>query len=324
MSMEYMPDPCNGQEDEGRYPSYPAGAGRAAGERVARQADPRPIERPIQMGVPREALPIENPLSSDAARVPQVIEHSSGIVLQGRRLRSFIYSTDVAIIRNTNADAILAVYPFTGHPVITQAILAVAQAPVFVGVGGGTTTGTRVIELAVFAEMQGVAGVVLNAPSPATTVRDVAMAVNIPVIVTVTAWNRSVVDKVEAGAGAINVAAGKDTAQVVYLIKQRYPEIPVLASSGKSDEAMAQTIAAGANALTWTPPSAQAMQGAMMDRYRSGQDGSAAGHHAGPSHGSAGAQPSATSSSADGVKVPKHKRQTATPEHGGNEELMPF
>ena len=133
---------------------------------------------------PREALPIENPLSSPAARVPKVIARSSGIVLQGRRLHSFIYSTDVAIIRNTNADAVLAVYPFTGHPVITQAILAVAQAPVFVGVGGGTTTGSRVIELAVFAEMQGVAGVVLNSPSPVTAVRDVAMAVNIPVVAT--------------------------------------------------------------------------------------------------------------------------------------------
>lgn len=261
-------------------------------------------------GEPGQALPIENPLSSPAARVPAVIERSSGIVLQGRRLRSFIYSTDVAIIRNTNADAVLAVYPFTGHPVITQAILAVAQAPVFVGVGGGTTTGTRVIELAVFAEMQGVAGVVLNAPSPATAVRDVAMSVNIPVVATVTQWDNTVSEKIEAGAGAINVAAGRYTPQVVYRIKQRYPEIPVLASSGRDDETMLATISAGANALTWTPPSVQMMQGAMMDRYRN-QDGSATSAHDVP--------PDSTKAG------PRHKRQASSRETGDSsgEELMP-
>ncbi|MDN5633463.1 hypothetical protein [Bifidobacterium mongoliense] len=248
---------------------------------------------------PREALPIENPLSSPAARVPKVIARSSGIVLQGRRLHSFIYSTDVAIIRNTNADAVLAVYPFTGHPVITQAILAVAQAPVFVGVGGGTTTGSRVIELAVFAEMQGVAGVVLNSPSPVTAVRDVAMAVNIPVVATVTQWDRTVADKIEAGAGAINVAAGRDTPRVVYSIRERYPEIPVLASSGRDDVSILETIAAGANALTWTPPSAQVMQGAMMNRYRGQADGTPDDH---------GAQAGSFAKTG-----PKHKRQSAGP-----------
>lgn len=110
--------------------------------------------------------PIENRISSSAARVPDIISCTSGITVQGRQLHSFAFTTDAAIIRNTNADAILAVYPFTGEPVITQALLTAAQAPLFVGVGGGTTTGPRVIQLAMMAEMQGAAGVVLNAPAP--------------------------------------------------------------------------------------------------------------------------------------------------------------
>ncbi|KFF31035.1 dioxygenase [Bifidobacterium bombi] len=222
-------------------------------------------------GRPSEALTIENPLSSGMARVPSGIERSSGVVLQGRRLRSFAYSTDVAVIRNTNADAILAVYPFTGQPVITQALITVAQAPVFVGVGGGTTTGARVIELAVFAEMQGVSGVVLNAPAPPQTVQEVAMSVNIPVMATVIDFNDDVKRKIEAGARIINVAAGKRTAEVVYEIKQRYPEIPLVASSGGSETSIRQTIEAGANALSWTPPSAQDLQKSMMASYRAGQ-----------------------------------------------------
>ena len=130
---------------------------------------------------------IEGRLSSPNARVPAVIsQHCGGITVKGHTLKSFAYTTDAVIIRNTNANAILAVYPFTGEPVITQALLTVAQMPLFVGVGGGTTTGPRVAELAMVAEMQGAAGVVINAPAPAETIETTMLMVDIPVIATVT------------------------------------------------------------------------------------------------------------------------------------------
>lgn len=212
--------------------------------------------------------PIENRISSSAARVPDIISCTSGITVQGRQLHSFAFTTDAAIIRNTNADAILAVYPFTGEPVITQALLTAAQAPLFVGVGGGTTTGPRVIQLAMMAEMQGAAGVVLNAPAPPSTVYDVARITNTPVIATVLTCDDELDEKIEAGASIINVAAGRRTPDVVQQIRQRHPSIPLLASGGLTDESMAETIVAGANALTWTPPNAQEMQRSMMMRYR--------------------------------------------------------
>ena len=77
---------------------------------------------------------VEGRLSSPNARVPEVIsQHCGGITVKGHTLKSFAYTTDAVIIRNTNANAILAVYPFTGEPVITQALLTVAQMPLFVG-----------------------------------------------------------------------------------------------------------------------------------------------------------------------------------------------
>ncbi|MDF7663540.1 dioxygenase [Bifidobacterium sp. ESL0763] len=283
-----------------------------------------------------EALPIENPLGSVSARVPEQMELSSGVVLEGRRLRSFAYTTDVAVIHNTNADAILAVYPFTGQPVINQAVLSVARSPVFVGVGGGTTTGTRVLELAVFAEMQGVSGVVLNAPSTVEIVREVAMTVHVPVMATVVRFDDDVARKIEAGARIVNVAAGRRTAEVVAQVKQRYPEIPLVASSGGSAESIRETIAAGANALTWTPPSAASMQKAMMERYRNGE----AAHTAPVSGGGAAASrasgsPAATSKNfytatatmghpytdAPAAKSPspRHKKQSAPGDDGAIE-----
>jgi hypothetical protein len=79
---------------------------------------------------------IEGRLTSPIARVPESTASAGGITVKGHTIRTFAYTTDAAVIRNTNADAILAVYPFTGEPVITKALLTVAQQPLFVGVGG--------------------------------------------------------------------------------------------------------------------------------------------------------------------------------------------
>ena len=58
-------------------------------------------------------------LRQDIVRVPKVIKNASGISIFGKLIRSIIFTTDIAIIRNTDADAVIAVYPFTPHPAIT-------------------------------------------------------------------------------------------------------------------------------------------------------------------------------------------------------------
>lgn len=255
----------------------PEGAASNASAPAATEGDAAATSRSIAPAV--EPRPIEGRLTSDVVRVPPEIERCTGIVVHGRRFRSFAYSTDVAVIRNTNADAILAVYPFTGHPIITQAILSVAKAPVFTGVGGGTTTGQRVLELAMFAEMQGVQGVVLNAPSPVETVEQVASVVDVPVVATILTWDDVARAKVAAGARIVNVAAGRATADVIRALREECPDLPVIATGGKSAESINATIDAGANAVSWTPPDAQQLQGTMMDSYRAGE----------PAHGHVGA-----------------------------------
>ena len=55
-------------------------------------------------------------LRSHLLTVPKCISECSGIRIFGRRIKSLVFSTDVAIIKNVNADAIIAVYPFTPHP----------------------------------------------------------------------------------------------------------------------------------------------------------------------------------------------------------------
>ena len=159
--------------------------------------------------------PIEGRLRKAPLRVPEGYGECTGFTLFGRRIRSLLYSTDVAVIRNSNADAIFAVYPFTAQPAITQALLTVAEAPLFVGVGGGTTTGRRAAELAAVSEMQGAAGVVLNSPATPDMVAQVVSTVDIPVVASITRFDEVTRQKVEAGARIINVAAGRNTAAVI-------------------------------------------------------------------------------------------------------------
>ena len=212
--------------------------------------------------------PIEGRLRKATLRVPESYEQCSGFTLFGRRIRTLLYSTDVAAIRNSNADAIFAVYPFTAQPAITAALLTVAEAPLFVGVGGGTTTGRRAAELAAVSEMQGAAGVVLNSPATPEMVGQVVSTVDIPVIATITRFDNDAAEKVQAGARIINVAAGRRTSEVIAELRAAFPALPIIATGGRDDDASAATIAAGANALIWAPPSVVELQRDMMVRYR--------------------------------------------------------
>ena len=92
--------------------------------------------------------------------LPFCISKCSGIRIFGKRIKSIAFSTDVAIIKNINADAVIAVYPFTPQAAISQAIIQISDVPVFVGVGGGITSGERSVQLAMQAEHQGAYGVV--------------------------------------------------------------------------------------------------------------------------------------------------------------------
>ena len=69
-------------------------------------------------------IPVVNgDLRSHILTVPETIWRASGIVVMGRRIKSLLFSTDIAIICNCNADAVLAVYPFTHQQRIANAIV---------------------------------------------------------------------------------------------------------------------------------------------------------------------------------------------------------
>ncbi|EOH88579.1 hypothetical protein [Enterococcus pallens] len=207
-------------------------------------------------------------LRSDIVRVPKVIQQATGLMVFGKRIRSIIFTTDIAIIRNTDADAVIAVYPFTPHPAITKSIIEAADIPVFSGVGGGLTHGQRSAFMSIFAEAQGSLGVVVNAPTPVDTIRAVNDVIDIPVVSTVTSIHSQIDEKLEAGVRIINISAAKDTVDTVKYFRERYPDLPIMATGGPDEETIAKTIKAGANAITYTPPSNGALFSKKMEKYR--------------------------------------------------------
>ena len=160
----------------------------------------------------KEQIPqIGSRLRQHILKIPEAVFQASGIIINGRRIKSFVFTTDLAIIRNCDADAVFAVYPFTPQQAISDAIIRSSYIPVFCGVGGGTTKGIRTVSLAKDVESQGAMGVVLNAPISDLNLLAVSNAVDIPVIITVTHEGTDIASRLQHGAAILNIACGKET-----------------------------------------------------------------------------------------------------------------
>ena len=92
--------------------------------------------------------------------------------------------------------------------------------------------------------------------------------VELPVIATIVSDRQDIGARIAAGADILNVAASVKTPELVRLIRDKYPDIPIIATGGPTDETIARTIEAGANAITYTPPSNGDIFAQKMETYR--------------------------------------------------------
>lgn len=212
---------------------------------------------------------VKSTLKTRVIEVPNAIYKASGIKILGTRIKSLLFSTDVAIIKNNNANSIIAVYPFTPQLSIIQSIMEVAPVPVFVGVGGGLTSGNRSVAIALQAELLGAYGVVVNAPTKNEVIADLKATIDIPIISTIASINDDYRGKLKAGVSILNISGGPNTAKIVRQIRSEYgKELPIIATGGPTEETILETIDAGANAITYTPPTSGDIFAGIMERYR--------------------------------------------------------
>jgi len=211
---------------------------------------------------------IESVLKKKPVQMPKEVYNASGINIFGKRLKSLLFTTDLAIIKNHNADGVIAVYPFTPQIAINQAIIELSSAPVFVGVGGGITTGQRSLDIALNAELTGAYGVVMNAPTKNELIREMKERLDIPIIITIVSDKEDYESRIEAGASIFNVSGGSKTVGIVRKIREKHPYFPIIATGGPTPESITETIMAGANTITYTPPTTGELFSEIMDNYR--------------------------------------------------------
>ena len=68
----------------------------------------------------------------------------------------------------------------------------------------------------------------------------------------------------KANSDSVQERASREIAE----FRKEYPDVPIIASGGKTNDSIAATIQAGANAITYTPPTAQELFKITMAKYR--------------------------------------------------------
>lgn len=109
---------------------------------------------------------------------------------------------------------------------------------------------------------------VVNAPTENDVISRLKQAMDIPVVVTVVSDRTDIGGRVAAGADILNVSGAKKTPDIVRAIRDKYPDVPIIATGGPTEEDILATIRAGANAITYTPPSPAILFKEMMEKYR--------------------------------------------------------
>lgn len=204
---------------------------------------------------------------------PKMIsEDCNGIMLGGKNVKSLLFSTDMAIIENNDADAILAVYPFAPSPKIMKALIDFSDRPVICGVGGGLTQGKVAMEMAIQAEALGAAAIIVNQPFKNKDLNVIRKKITIPIISSVSVTDFSFQDRVDAGVDVFHITGGKNTAKILEQISYAVPGYPIMATGGKSLESIQSAITSGADAIVLTPPTSGELFKSIMDGYRKGLD----------------------------------------------------
>lgn len=212
---------------------------------------------------------VKSNLRHRMVHIPEAMYKASGITVLGKRIKTLVFTTDIAIINNTNGHAIMAVYPFTPTLSITNAIIMSSSLPVFAGVGGGITSGIRSVNMALQAEMLGAYGVIVNAPMKNETIVQMKKVLDIPIVATIVSAYDDIEGKINSGADILNVSGGKKTAFLVEEIRKKVGyEFPIIATGGDNEQNVIDTINAGANALSYTPPTSAEIFHEVMANYR--------------------------------------------------------
>lgn len=188
----------------------------------------------------------------------------------GYLIKSLLFSTDLALIENSDADAVLAVYPYSPSEKLMEALLRFAGRPVFCGIGGGLTQGKKSLYMARKAEDLGAAAIVVNQPFKNKDIEIIKRHVKIPLISSIAHESVDLKARVNAGTDIFYVTAGGSTNHLLQQLAYAVPGYPLIATAGKTCQHAKETVENGADALVFHAPHPGALLRGIMENYRVG------------------------------------------------------
>ena len=181
--------------------------------------------------------------------VPNIIyQNCSGITLNNTVVKSILFSTDLAIIENTNCDAVLAVYPFAPSVNIMKALISFTEKPVICGVGGGVTQGRFSLDMAVAAEQLGASAVIVNQPFKNTDL--------------------NFIERFHSGTNIFHITGGANTPEVIEQLQTDLPKVSFICTAGQTINSLEKVLTKNADAIVLTPPSGNHLFKDIMQKYR--------------------------------------------------------
>lgn len=197
-------------------------------------------------------------------------EFCGGIMLDGNFIKTVLFSTDLALIENSDADAVLAVYPFPPSANIMKSLVQFSGKPLICGIGGGMTQGKKALEMAVQAESLGACAVIVNQPFKNRHIEKIKKLISIPIISSVSYSGFNFKDRVNAGVDIFHITGGSKTSEIIRHLAFAAPGYPIMATGGKSIIDIDEVVKVGADAVVLTPPSSGELFRTIMDQYRKG------------------------------------------------------
>lgn len=210
-------------------------------------------------------------LPKKQAKIPtpkHITQNCKGLELQKNKIKTILYSTDLALIENNDADALLAVYPFPPSIQIIKTLIEFSNRPVICGIGGGMTQGEHAIEIAIQAQKYGAAAVIVNQPFKNEDIAKLKQQVSIPIISSVSTLNFDFDQRIQAGVSCFNVTGGPNTVAIVEHLQRNYPDFPIISTGGKTFDSLHSIVNKKISAVILTPPSNAELFRSIMDTYR--------------------------------------------------------
>ena len=92
--------------------------------------------------------------------------------------------------------------------------------------------------------------------------------IDIPVVVTLVSDKEDIKGRISAGIDIFNVSGADKTVDIINKIRDIDSSVAIIATGGRTDETIQFAIEAGANAISYTPPTTAELFKEIMIKYR--------------------------------------------------------